>query len=335
MYPVMTPTFSPRALWVPSFALASALPYVLLVLPGPAFDHQLTALCGLLTLLILAFTAAVPWARRPDWWTLVPVLGFMAVVALLREAGGGNSSGVGPMVLLPVIWGALFGTRRTLVVAIVAVGLVYWGPLLIDGAGDRYPGSGWRIGALFTCLCAILGFTMQGLRDQVLRQAERLTSLALADDLTGLANRRAWDAAVDAALVGAERRGEPVCVALIDVDHFKAVNDARGHAAGDALLVALARAWEPVLRRGDVLARIGGDEFALLLPASGLDTAREVVERLTATSRHTPCSIGLARWDGEESAAHLLARADGLLYEAKALGRDRVRMQDERVTAAA
>src|SRR4051812_5015968 len=107
MYPVMTPTFSPRALWVPSFALASALPYVLLVLPGPAFDHQLTALCGLLTLLILAFTAAVPWARRPDWWTLVPVLGFMAVVALLREAGGGNSSGVGPMVLLPVIWGAL------------------------------------------------------------------------------------------------------------------------------------------------------------------------------------------------------------------------------------
>jgi diguanylate cyclase (GGDEF)-like protein len=331
----MTDTFSPRAMWVMPFALASVLPYALLVLPGPTFDHELTAVCGGLTLLIIAFTAAVPWQRRPDWWTLVPVLGYMAVVALLREAGGGNSSGVGPMVLLPVIWVALFGSRRTLVVAVAAVGLVYWGPLLVDGVGTRYPGSGWRIGALFTCLCGILGVTMQGLRDQVRRQAERLTSLALADDLTGLANRRAWDAAVETALIAAERRDEPVCVALIDIDHFKAVNDAGGHAAGDALLVALATAWEPAVRRGDLLARIGGDEFALLLPASELDAAREVVERLAATTRDTPCSIGLARWDGAESAARLLARADGLLYEAKALGRNRLRMQDAGVRAAA
>jgi diguanylate cyclase (GGDEF)-like protein len=328
MYAVMFDVFSPRAIWALPFALASALPYVLLLLPGPAFDPEQTAGCGALTLIVLAFAAAVPWKRRPDWWTLVPALGYLAVVALLREAGGGNASGVGPMVLLPVIWIALFGSPRTLAVTVGAVALVYWAPLLINGVGERYPDSGWRIGALFTALCAILGVTMQGLRDQIRRQAARLTSLALADDLTGLANRRAWDVAVEAALIAAERRAEPVCVALLDVDHFKAVNDARGHAAGDAVLVALARAWAPAIRRGDVLARLGGDEFGLLLPAGELDDARELVDRLAVTTHHTPCSIGLARWDGEESAAQLLARADALLYEAKALGRNRLRMQD-------
>jgi diguanylate cyclase (GGDEF)-like protein len=239
------------------------------------------------------------------------------------------------MVLLPVIWIALFGSRRTLTATVAAVALVYWAPMLIDGVSERYPGSGWRIGALFTALCAILGVTMQGLRDQVRLQAQRLTSLALADDLTGLANRRAWDSAVEAALIAAERRGESVCVALIDVDHFKAVNDARGHAAGDEVLVALARAWEPAIRRGDVLARLGGDEFALLLPASELGEAREVVDRLVAATRHTPCSIGLARWDGTEVAGSLLARADELLYEAKALGRNRIQAEPSVIRAAA
>jgi diguanylate cyclase (GGDEF)-like protein len=330
----MTHAFSPRTMWMLPFALASALPYALLVLPGPAFDPLLTAASALLTLIVLAFAAVVPWERRPDWWTLVPSLGYLAVIALLREAGGGNASGIGPMVLLPVIWLGLFGSRRTLTVVVVAVAFVYWGPLLLDGAGDRYPDSGWRIGALFTCLCAILGVTVERLRDQVRAQAERLTSLALADDLTGLANRRAWDIAIDAGLAAAERRAEPVCVALIDVDHFKAVNDARGHAAGDALLVALSRAWEPAVRRGDVLARLGGDEFGVLLCAAELDEASEVLGRLVAATRHTPCSIGLARWDGQESAARLLARADELLYEAKALGRNRLRMQDAGVIAA-
>lgn len=335
MYAVMSDAFAPRAIWLLPFALASALPFVLLVLPGPAFDLQQTAAGAVLTLIVLAFAAGVPWERRPDWWTLVPALGYLAVVALLREAGGGNSSGIGPMVLLPVIWIALFGSGRTLAVTIAGVALVYWAPMLVDGIGERYPDSGWRIGALFTCLCAILGVTMQGLRDQIRRQAERLTSLALADDLTGLANRRAWDAAVEAALIAAERRSEPVCVALLDVDHFKAVNDARGHAAGDAVLIALARAWAPAIRRGDVLARLGGDEFALLLTATDLEEAREVVERVVASTGHTPCSIGLARWDGMEDGAHLLGRADGLLYEAKALGRNRLRMQDAGVHAAA
>jgi diguanylate cyclase (GGDEF)-like protein len=329
----MSDQFSLRGAWLLPFGLASALPFAMLLLPGPTFGLGSTLVAAAVAIVSIAFAAVVPWQRAPDWWTLVPSLGYMAVVALLREAGGGTASGVGPMVLLPVIWIALFGSRRTLAVSVVAVAVVYWGPIIVDHTD--YPNSGWRVGAGFVCLCAILGATMQELRDQVRVQAERLTGLALADDLTGLANRRAWDGAVDASLIAAERRAEPLCVALIDVDHFKAINDAYGHAHGDAVLVALARSWDDTVRRGDLLARLGGDEFALLLPAADLDEAREVLERLAATTAHTPCSIGLAQWDGYESARRLLERADALLYEAKALGRNRLQAQDAPATATA
>jgi diguanylate cyclase (GGDEF)-like protein len=333
MYPVMSDTLSLRAVWGLPFALASALPFAMMLLPGPSFGLGPTLIAAVLAIISLAFAALVPWHRRPDWWTLVPALGYLATVALLREAGGGTASGVGPMVLLPVIWIALFGSRRTLVVSVLAVAFVYWAPLVLDPAD--YPSSGWRSGAGFVCLCAILGVTMQGLRDQVRAQAARLTSLALADDLTGLANRRAWDASLASALIAAERRSEAVCVALVDVDHFKAVNDAHGHAHGDAVLISLARAWEPAVRRADLLARLGGDEFALLLPDADLDEARAVIDRMSLTTVETPCSIGLAQWDGVESAARLLERADTLLYEAKALGRNRLQAQDAPAVAAA
>jgi diguanylate cyclase (GGDEF)-like protein len=321
----MPDQFPLRAGWMLPFGLASALPFGMMLLPGPSFALGSTLIAVALAAISLGFALAVDWDRAPDWWTLVPALGYMAVVALLREAGGGTASGVGPMVLLPVIWIAVFGSRRTLAVSVVAVAVVYWGPMLLD-PGD-YPDSGWRIGAGFVCLCGILGVTMQALRDQVRGQAARLTGLALADDLTGLANRRAWDGALESALIAAERRDEPLCVALIDVDHFKAINDAYGHAHGDAVLTSLARSWDYASRRGDLLARLGGDEFALLLPAADLDEARDVIGRLSESTAHTPCSIGLARWDGSETAARLLERADALLYEAKALGRNRLQVQ--------
>jgi diguanylate cyclase (GGDEF)-like protein len=327
MYRVMADQLSPRAGWMVPFGLASALPFGMLLLPGPSFGVLPTLIAVGMAAISLTFAWVVAWHRAPDWWTLVPALGYMSVVALLRDAGGGTASGVGPMVLLPVIWMALVGTRRTLIVSVVAVAVVYWGPLLLD-PGD-YPDSGWRIGAGFVCLCGILGATMQALRDQVRAQADRLTGLALADDLTSLANRRAWDGALESALIAAERRGEPLCVALIDVDHFKAINDAYGHAHGDTVLVSLARSWDAASRRGDLLARLGGDEFALLLAAADLDEARVVVGRLSEATAHTPCSIGLAQWDGRESGARLAERADALLYEAKALGRNRLQAQPQ------
>jgi diguanylate cyclase (GGDEF)-like protein/PAS domain S-box-containing protein len=151
----------------------------------------------------------------------------------------------------------------------------------------------------------------------------RLAVEASTDPLTGLPNRRAWDAALDAGIERARVTGEPLVLALLDLDHFKRFNDERGHLAGDALLQALATLWPTVLRSSDVLARYGGEEFVVLLPACGPAEAQRTLDRLRmVTPEAQTCSIGFALWDGSEPARSLMARADAALYAAKAAGRD-------------
>ena len=147
--------------------------------------------------------------------------------------------------------------------------------------------------------------------------------LARTDALIGVANRRAWDDELPRELARAARSGTRVCVALLDLDHFKAYNDRHGHQAGDRLLKAAAAAWLGKLRKTDLLARYGGEEFAVLLPDCGLDNAMEIAERLRTAQPEGTCSLGVAAWDGHEDAARLVARADRALYAAKAGGRNR------------
>jgi diguanylate cyclase (GGDEF)-like protein len=152
----------------------------------------------------------------------------------------------------------------------------------------------------------------------------RLEMVARTDDLTGLANRRAWDEQLPREMLRAKRDEKPLCVAMVDLDHFKRFNDERGHQAGDRLLKEAAAEWSGELRATDLLARYGGEEFALALPACPPDQALMVVERLrAATPEDQTCSAGIAHWDGLESAAALVGRADTALYEAKRTGRDR------------
>jgi diguanylate cyclase (GGDEF)-like protein len=152
-----------------------------------------------------------------------------------------------------------------------------------------------------------------------------LAGLALTDTLTGLGNRRAWDGWIDHALRDAATGGDPrVAVALLDIDHFKAFNDERGHQNGDRLLKEAGAAWRAQLRPGDRLARYGGEEFAILLPGCDEACAGIVIERLRAAMpAGQTCSAGIADWDGQETASGLVARADEALYAAKQAGRDR------------
>jgi diguanylate cyclase (GGDEF)-like protein len=138
-----------------------------------------------------------------------------------------------------------------------------------------------------------------------------------------VANRRAWDEELPRELARAARSGRPLCLALLDLDHFKAYNDRHGHLAGDRLLKAAAAAWGGKLRKTDLLARYGGEEFSLLLPDCQLDKGLEIAERLRTAQPEGTCSIGVAAWDGRESADQLLTRADRALYAAKAGGRNR------------
>ena len=152
---------------------------------------------------------------------------------------------------------------------------------------------------------------------------DRLEVLARTDELTGLPNRRAWDATIREAVAEASRFGGHLCVGVVDLDRFKEFNDRHGHQAGDRMLKSAAAAWRDALREGDSLARYGGEEFAVALPGCTLELAEAVLERLRSlTPAELTCSVGLALWDGEESDFELVARADQALYDAKRSGRD-------------
>ena len=153
----------------------------------------------------------------------------------------------------------------------------------------------------------------------------RLEAIARTDDLTGLANRRAWDELLPTELARARRDDAPLCVAMLDLDRFKAYNDEHGHQTGDRLLKAAAGTWRASLRATDVLARYGGEEFAVVLPRCDLENALVLLARLRkATPEEQTVSAGVAAWDGEEAPEALVARADAALYEAKNGGRNQV-----------
>jgi len=154
---------------------------------------------------------------------------------------------------------------------------------------------------------------------------QRLSESATRDPLTGLGNRRAWDTALEQSMAESLRSGRPLTIALIDLDRFKAFNDAEGHRAGDRLLREAASLWTAALRERDVLARWGGEEFTLLLPDCDEARAMEVVERLRAVvPAGQTASAGVGCWNGRESGAALFERVDSALYAAKASGRDRI-----------
>ncbi len=150
-----------------------------------------------------------------------------------------------------------------------------------------------------------------------------LQTKARTDELTGLPNRRAWQEQLPRQLIAAGRSATAVSLAMIDLDHFKRFNDTRGHQAGDRLLKQVAGAWTAELRPGDLLVRYGGEEFALALPHCPPAEALAIVERLrNQIPDQQTCSAGIVSWDGQESAAELIGRADDALYQAKRGGRD-------------
>lgn len=145
--------------------------------------------------------------------------------------------------------------------------------------------------------------------------------MARTDSLTGLPNRRVWNDRIVDELHHAKRSGEPLTIAVIDLDDFKMLNDTQGHAAGDKLLQTVATAWQKQLRDIDLLVRVGGDEFWLLFPACPPGLEHAVLQRMrTAMPPGQTFSAGTATWDRTEGAMELLERADQALYEHK-LGR--------------
>ena len=174
------------------------------------------------------------------------------------------------------------------------------------------------------------------------RVSEEKTSLLAAlerqareDPLTGLLNRRALNDKLAAELQRARRHQRPLCLALLDLDNFKDINDTLSHIIGDHVLIQTARLLEANRREGDGIARIGGEEFVILFPETTINAARAVCERLLAcirtndwpahgVKRSVTASLGVTQYLAEEEPMALLSRADLAMYAAKRSGKDRL-----------
>ena len=436
---------------------------------------------GASMLLVPLAAVIVPWGRLPAWCEAVLPIGFFVVVALMRQARGGAAAGYTPLVMLPVIWLALYGSRRQLALAVAAMAVILMGPMILIGP-PLYPPSAWTttvvsvvvglfagppiqmlveqsrqrtadvaaLGAITRSLTAGIdpraelcaaarlvtgasyavivernadgdyvatagtrGLALSQLRiparaavsatveawrtgeriyvadvsrdprvsprltkitgsravlfEPVTRDGRRTALLAVGfsesrsrlpehslymvelvaaeiaaaldrddlvarmatqartDPLTGAANRRSWDEELERELAHARRTGEPLSVALIDIDRFKAFNDSNGHTAGDELLRDLVTALRGELRTGDIVARWGGEEFAVAMPACDLDHSRVIAARLLGVVPGAQTiSIGLTQAGVDDTPRTLIGRADRALYAAKGAGRNQV-----------
>jgi diguanylate cyclase (GGDEF)-like protein len=210
--------------------------------------------------------------------------------------------------------------------------------LIVHDPGD--PGIGLPL------LMAIFGISLAALLGALVMswgRNERLGELrrqASHDSLTGLKNRRRFDEELQAELARSHRYGVAGAVLMLDLDHFKQVNDTLGHAAGDRVIAEVAEVLRDRARETDVLARLGGDEFAVILPRCDLEAARSVASELRDAIREhlaaedgaprITVSIGIAPFDAATplSSESILARADSAMYAAKGAGRDSIRTFD-------
>ncbi|RZA31583.1 MAG: sensor domain-containing diguanylate cyclase, partial [Lysobacteraceae bacterium] len=210
-----------------------------------------------------------------------------------------------------------------------ADGSGFWGSALIAPLPEREPPGGLEADGPAYCLI------LRDITDK--REAnERRRHEAFGDYLTGLANRRAFFEAAEQELSRSNSVPRPTAVIVLDADHFKAINDRHGHPGGDAVLQHLAAVLGETFRAVDVVARIGGEEFAVLLPSTDLPRAAVVAERLRASVASQAVRFDGARIqytvsagvasvdDGEGGIDLLLKRADQALYAAKRAGRNRV-----------
>jgi diguanylate cyclase (GGDEF)-like protein len=264
--------------------------------------------------------------RTPDWALLAtPPLGTLLVTAIMSIEG--TTSGTPFFYLWPMLVAAYFFKRRdvllnfALVCVSFATALVFWVPV-DDGGLIMFLDTVTAVGVVATLVFV--------LKTQVGRLVTGLHKASTTDALTGVLNRGAFQAHLDEALAAPDH--QPLVLAILDLDHFKLVNDRHGHPAGDRALRRFCEIVQAEARLDDALGRLGGEEFGLLLAGTDLAGAHSFADRLRATvARETAAgevgltvSIGLSEAGHETTSEDLLRSADVALYSAKGAGRNRV-----------
>jgi diguanylate cyclase (GGDEF)-like protein len=276
-------------LWV----LAAAVGAMGQAMPGVDHEHALVvwalvAVTGLYGLGCV--TGIVPWKGAPYGAHLIAVLVAQPLIGLALWVTGGADSYIVAVLMLALLYSAYFLPGWMAWVGVGALALTNASPLLYTGAGE---GQALARIAAFALASAGLTVTLQHLKRQLVVTGRRQYAMAHQDPLTGLANRRGFDAALERAVTtaGDPRQGrrsrdpdERFALLLIDLDEFKAVNDGFGHTAGDEVLRGVASRVRAAVRPSDCVARIGGDELAIVAPGAGERGATRLAEAVQAAA---------------------------------------------------
>jgi diguanylate cyclase (GGDEF)-like protein len=305
-------------------------------LPGdPAFS-----IVPVLVVLVMFMALLAGGPRLP--YCVLALLGPLGVALTSYALATTPAAGDGAVLYaLPVLWTTLFYGRRGAIVILSCVAVGHAIVLLSLPSAFGYPGR-WLDVMVAACSISLVVLALER-RNQLL--VARLVSEARTDSLTGLLNRRGFDERAAIELAHARRDGAPMALATFDLDYFKRINDEWGHELGDRVLARVGELLEQESRDIDVAARMGGEEFVVLLPGSDSEGAEAFTERVrVALAAGDPpdlpvvrVSAGIlaTRWPDDIQA--MLQRADSALYEAKRSGRDQTVLygeQDRGVQAA-
>lgn len=339
-----TPDRGSEGFWLGHVRLGLAASIVVLALIGlyllatPSEPHRPLVWTVLAAAAVLtAVMSVLPWRRLiADGRALPMMVGWslclVPMIVLLAAVDGGGRSPFSLLLVVPLVFSTLaYPVRATILVggAMIAgqVTIVLVTPdtgiqhVLLQGAGM----------ALIASMCTL---TSRNHWEALAREeslAAQLRRLADRDGMTGCFNHRGFHERLDAEVARSLRSGQPITLLHADLDHFKRVNDGFGHPAGDEVLARVGQTLQGFARVSDVVGRVGGEEFAVLLPSSTLAEGRAVGERIRAAigqvDRPVPVTISVGVSSLPESAGseeQLVASADRALYAAKRAGRDRV-----------
>src|ERR1700761_5694174 len=304
------------------FAASGVLNLIEAVIPG---GPSVSLLPGLGAFILAAILLAV--GKRLPISVLV-WLGPLGAALIAVAVGTTDGPGDGAILYIwPVLWQAYFFGRRGAVLIVLWVALVQALALVYLPAGDAYFDRWLDVVASVGLVAGVVEFLATRNR----RLVERLVAEARMDNLTGLLNRRGFAERAGAELARSRRDASRLGVASFDLDHFKAINDEYGHEIGDQVLVKVSGLFRDEMRESDVLARMGGEEFTVLLPGDSAEQAAALAERVRAKLEASKdsrlpsvtVSAGVVSAIGAADLDALLRDADRALYEAKFSGRNR------------
>ncbi len=322
---------------------ATAFISAIVAVPATSFTRPGLAVIGsVLVVTTIVSAAIVPWHRMPRAAQLVPPALFLAATLLLVWASGhGVNSPFVALIVLPLMWLAIYENRVAVLSAAALTGVAIW--LVVPSVSVAPNDGAISIYVLIVC-CAGMGVTLHGLvaDARALALALRKNQLALEylslhDPLTDLSNRR--DFAAHAQLAGdhAQNDSLPFSVVYIDVDHFKELNDTLGHEVGDLFLKEVADRLRTLVRSTDTVARLGGDEFAVIVQGVDPTQAIHLADRIEAALQRpyvaapdwpSTASVGIAHsTDAGTEPDAVLSAADSSMFTRKR-ERDRIRRDD-------